>query len=367
MSGESIEFSAADLAASAGAYDPARHEAPLVVGHPRHDAPAYGWVKGLSVVAGALEAETDQVAPEFAELVAAGAYKKISASFYTPEAPQNPCPGVYYLRHVGFLGAQPPAVKGLRAPAFAEAEPGVIEFSEWDDMQNASLWRRLREFLIAQFGLDKADAAVPGELVGALEASAVEEAAEDAAETAAPVMYAESVSSTHAEESSAVTPAEKAALEAENAQLKATVAAAERREKQAAAAARHAGHAAFADALVTDGRLAPAHTDFIVAFMDHVAEEDAVIEFREGEAHQAKPGIEAFKSFLGALPKVVELGEVATARSAGATAGAVSFAAPSGYTVDGDRLALHNAALVYAESNRVSYETALAVVVARRS
>lgn len=39
-------------------------------------------------------------------------------------------PGVYYLRHVGFLGAQPPAVKGLRSIELAEAEPGVIEFSE---------------------------------------------------------------------------------------------------------------------------------------------------------------------------------------------------------------------------------------------
>ncbi|MFS2072756.1 hypothetical protein ACEN9D_28795 [Pseudomonas sp. CT11-2] len=39
-------------------------------------------------------------------------------------------PGVYYLRHVGFLGAQPPAVKGLRPIELAEGEPGVIEFSE---------------------------------------------------------------------------------------------------------------------------------------------------------------------------------------------------------------------------------------------
>ena len=64
-------------------------------------------------------------------MVAAGAFKKISASFYSPSSPQNPVPGVYYLRHVGFLGAQPPAVKGLRNPAFADGEDGVISFEEF--------------------------------------------------------------------------------------------------------------------------------------------------------------------------------------------------------------------------------------------
>lgn len=66
-----------------------------------------------------LNAEPHQVDPEFAEMVNAGRFKKISASFYTPDAPNNPVPGVYYLRHVGFLGAQPPAVKGLKQAEFA--------------------------------------------------------------------------------------------------------------------------------------------------------------------------------------------------------------------------------------------------------
>ena len=65
-------------------------------------------------------------------MVRAGRFKKVSASFYTPDSPHNPVPGVYYLRHVGFLGAQPPAVKGL-APVpvnFAEGdtEEGCVSF-----------------------------------------------------------------------------------------------------------------------------------------------------------------------------------------------------------------------------------------------
>ncbi len=51
-------------------------------------------------------------------MVKAGRFKSRSASFYHPDNPNNPKPGVYYLRHVGFLGAQPPAVKGLKAVEF---------------------------------------------------------------------------------------------------------------------------------------------------------------------------------------------------------------------------------------------------------
>jgi len=132
-SGQTLTFSAADLDATARAYDPAQHQAPLVVGHPALDQPAYGWVKALTFQEGALLAEPDQLDPAFAELVQAGRFKKLSAAFFTPTAPSNPVPGVYYLRHVGFLGAAAPAVKGLRTPTFAEADAAdllTLEFTQ---------------------------------------------------------------------------------------------------------------------------------------------------------------------------------------------------------------------------------------------
>lgn len=128
--GTTYNFTETDLAATVAAYNPTLHEAPLVIGHPQHDAPAAGWVKSLSATAHGLIAEPQQIDASFAEQIAKGSYKKISASFYHPTAANNPVPGVYYLRHVGFLGAQPPAVKGLRPIELAEGEPGVIEFSE---------------------------------------------------------------------------------------------------------------------------------------------------------------------------------------------------------------------------------------------
>ena len=164
MSGVSLDFSASDLEATVSGYDAALHEAPLVIGHPRDNAPAYGWVGSLKVAGRELLATPRQVNPEFAEAVNAGSFKKVSASFYLPDSAHNPLPGVYYLRHVGFLGAQPPAVKGLGDARFADGEDGVvtIEFGEPGiTLDLARVLRRLREFVIEKFSREDADRLVP--------------------------------------------------------------------------------------------------------------------------------------------------------------------------------------------------------------
>lgn len=164
MQGVTLDFSEDKLGAACAAYDPALHEAPLVVGHPKGNAPAYGWVKGMDLRGTSVVADCDQVNPDFAELVKSGAFKKVSASWYAPGNPANPKPGAYYLRHVGFLGAQPPSIKGLKAVDFAEDDGEVItvEFGEIVDRSMAGLFRTLREFFLAEFGADKAEQALPG-------------------------------------------------------------------------------------------------------------------------------------------------------------------------------------------------------------
>lgn len=128
--GNTRKFTLADLQAMAACYDPAKHEAPLTLGHPDYDKPAYGWVKGLQAMPdGRLMMQADQVDPAFAEGVKSGRFKKRSASFYTPNSPNNPAPGNWYLKHVGWLGAMPPAVKGLADASFgAAASEGAISF-----------------------------------------------------------------------------------------------------------------------------------------------------------------------------------------------------------------------------------------------
>lgn len=356
MSGAVLDFSAADLAACARAYDPAKHEAPIVVGHPRHDAPAYGWVGSLSAGNG-LEASPRQVDPAFAEMVAKGAFKKISASFYGPDSPQNPVPGVYYLRHVGFLGAQPPAVKGLRAPEFADAEVGVVEFADWSDVQNAALWRRLRDFFIDQFGLDKADSVIPDYAVGSLEDDARQESPDETVDPNAGPSAAYTEQSNHQEKR--VTPEQKAALEAENVQLKQQVAESSAREKAARAAAQHAEHASFCEGLVKSGQLAPGIAPMMAAALDTITA-GAVVEFGEGDAK--KPLATALMEALKASPKIIEFSEISRDKET-AAAGHVSFAAPEGYSVDPAQLELHRRALAYADANKVDFTVAVAACV----
>ncbi len=136
--GTRIHFSELDVRVSAAAYRPKIHEAPIVLGHPADDAPAYGWIGSLSYDEGALVATPRQVSTALAEHIAVGRYKKVSASFYTPAAPGNPVPGTWYLRHVGFLGAQPPAVKGLKPVELSAGEIGAVTFVTPDAVASAS-------------------------------------------------------------------------------------------------------------------------------------------------------------------------------------------------------------------------------------
>jgi hypothetical protein len=119
--GNEREWTEADLLQIANNYNDGGHEAPLVIGHPKDNDPAYGWVEQLKAEGGVLLAKAKDVAQEFADAVKQGLYKKRSISLY-PDLT---------LRHVGFLGAVPPAVKGLKDLQFEDAEvPMNYEFEE---------------------------------------------------------------------------------------------------------------------------------------------------------------------------------------------------------------------------------------------
>lgn len=324
MSGMQLNFSESDLAAAAAAYNPELHEAPLVVGHPKSDGPAYGWVKSLAADGAGLFAEPDQVNAEFEEQVKAGAYKKVSAAFYTPDHPHNPAPGAYYLRHVGFLGAQPPAVKGLKGIEFAEDDQCVeieLEFSEgegteqllWATEGLVSLFKTLRDHLIEKEGTESADKVLPAWRLDSAAESITRARTEHEAKHAASASPAFSEPTT--QENTAVTPEEKAALEAQNAQLQADLAAAQARLRSSAVAANTAAHAAFAEQLAADARIATGDKAVVTALLDFAepavveGETANVVEFGEGDAKQ--PIGAAIKAFLQGLPKRVEFGEQA--------------------------------------------------------
>ena len=71
-----------DLDRIASQYNPAIHEAPVVIGHPKVNAPAYGWVEDLKREGGTLFANLKELVPEFVDLLKRKLYKKRSVSLY---------------------------------------------------------------------------------------------------------------------------------------------------------------------------------------------------------------------------------------------------------------------------------------------
>ena len=103
-------------------------EAPVTVGHTYADyMPAFGWVKSVwanedfTLLFGEVE-----LLPPLKDFFEEGYYKKWSVGIR-----KRPRDGKRYLHHLAFLGAVPPAIKGLQIIKMAEGEEAEIyEFAE---------------------------------------------------------------------------------------------------------------------------------------------------------------------------------------------------------------------------------------------
>lgn len=292
-------FSEADVAGIVSSYDPSLREAPLTIGHPAGDLPAYGWVKGLVVNAGGVLAmNTHQVQPQFAEMVDRKLFKKRSSAFYTPTHPNNPKPGNWYLRHVAFLGAQPPAIAGLAD--FAEGDAtGTVNFSE--PLFNQEQLRMSKE------------------LQDQLAASQAQAAAADAART----------------------KAEGEATEART-QL-AQFAEAAKRD-------RVAGYTNFCEAQIKAGSLLPKEKDAAIAVMTTLGESQAV-SFAEGGTTKSVPAVDWLKDLIARSKPVVNFGEHAVGTIADGRA-----------TKDMGDDEVHKLAQAYASKHKVNYSEAVTAV-----
>lgn len=171
-SGVARAFTHDDIHRMAASYQEHKRPAPVVLGHPPDDRPAYGMVGGLIARGGDLLAKL-WFTPSMAQAIKDGAYRKVSAAFFPPAASENPVPGAWYLRHVGMLGAEPPAVKGLAPMTFSE--DGAVWFGEGtivnlnssgDDMKHdnfdparLAMHRTIQRRMDSQQGLTYAEAA----------------------------------------------------------------------------------------------------------------------------------------------------------------------------------------------------------------
>jgi hypothetical protein len=298
--GRAWDITAEQVAKTAELYDPALRDAPLTVGHPESNRPAYGWVSGLQANGGTLTMNTRAVEAQFAELVRTHRVPKRSAAFYSPEHPNNPTPGHWYLRHVAFLGAQPPAVPGLKDIEFSDQATGLVCFSEStkDPMDKTA------EDLAAEKA--RADQAVA-----------------DAAKDKARADAAEAQLAKFAEDSRK---------------------------------ARHTTHVAFAEEQMKAGKLARPDVAKAVAVLDMLGDlADGNVSFSEGGETKQASALQFVKDALVARNPLVSFGEQLPGNAGG---GAASGAAGrTDAEIDRD-------AKAYAAKHSVSYSEALSKVVA---
>uniref|UniRef100_A0A6M3KRT0 Peptidase n=1 Tax=viral metagenome TaxID=1070528 RepID=A0A6M3KRT0_9ZZZZ len=279
------------IAQAVASFNAGVHEPPAVIGHPKTDDPAYGWVSALSTTrkdgVQVLLAKFRDVAPGFAAAVEQGLFKKRSAAFY-PDG---------RLRHVGFLGAAPPAVKGLANLNFKDdgAVPVVFEFTHQHTGGN-HMFKDFAEFFeFLKFWEKKGQTAEPAPATpsGGPGVKTFTEAELEAAKNAA---------------------AEAAKKEAEKKFS-------EQQTKDAASAKRKAQDqeiSQFCDQLVKEGKIPPSWgKSGLVAFMQKL-DAEGEIEFAEGA--EKKTPLAWFKEFLGGFGKSGIFTEIATKAKAGDSA-----------------------------------------------
>jgi hypothetical protein len=135
--------------------------APAVLGHPKAADPAYAWADGYKRDGDSLFAKFKDINPAFEAGVKTGAYRNRSVSIFKDDK------AGWRIRHIGWLGAQAPAIDGLQPVEFACAEDQCIEFAApgyslvWGLESIAKLLRGLREQMIAKDGIEAADTVLP--------------------------------------------------------------------------------------------------------------------------------------------------------------------------------------------------------------
>lgn len=317
--GVAHHFSEADLDGMAASYSPALREAPLTVGHPKDNLPAYGWVKAVArTAAGALAITPHQVEPQFAEMVQAGRFKKRSASFYPPSAPNNPTPGKWYLRHVAFLGAQPPAIAGLKDISFSEGDQaGAIHFSEPVTATPATP---------ATATTPQEPETMPKTLQDQLDEVNAQLATANDARTTAEADAAKHKAAAVAAQAEAASFAEKARTD------------------------RAAGFVSFAEAQVAAGRLLPKDKAMAAATLNALADAQPV-EFAEGDTTRKVSPVQWLQDLIANAAAAVSFGEFAGA----AVAQAGAARGKSDAEIDA-------AAQTYMRQHKVDYSEALGAV-----
>lgn len=262
--------------------------APVVIGHPKINAPAWAWVDSLKRIGQLLFYKEKESQPEFNDMRAKGLFKKRSISLY-PDGT---------LRHIGWLGANPPAVKGLDDVAFDEGDQTIIEYEEGGLSMLDEIKKLFADMMTQMKGM------MPEQKKGGSTDMTEEQIQQKINEGIAAALKTKDA------EFAETTKKKETEFSEREAALK-------KKEDTALAVAAEVKRKAisdFCEGLKKAGKLTPAMDKLgmgVTEFMNQIAFIEATVEFGEGDKKAKQTLLEFVQSFLSALPKAIEFGEVA--------------------------------------------------------
>jgi hypothetical protein len=246
-------------------------EAPVVIGHPQMDHPAYGWIDSAISRGGHLILKLKELNDGFVKAVQSGAYKTKSLALY----------GSKYIKHLGVLGAYRPAVPGLENLKFTEnnlqqitlyysEEPmaeNTIDLKEYNEIKTDVSWMK------RIFGGGQKNFSEPNPEIETLKKQLADLTAQ----------FAEQLKTVET-------------LTAENADLKKKTEPTPEDFKT------------FCETLVKDGKIRSADVPIEVENLESRRTADKVSNFAEGDGKKSK--VDTYKEILSKRGKIVTFGEL---------------------------------------------------------
>lgn len=267
-------------------------DVPIVIGHPKESSPAYGWVDAVKKEGDKLLAAFKQVNEDFADWVKKGLYKTRSISLYPDLS----------LRHIGFLGAVPPAIKGLKEFQFSDYTQSYCvtaavsnpfdnvvhncnEPADENELLCSSRSRSSNNPNAAAFFNENNE---KGGNMTDINENFASEANEETPSNEPEIDFSEQ-------------------LKQKDARIKEL----EEQAEKTAKAQRKTEHIQFCENLLKEGNITPAQKNDVIDFME-VCELQKTFDFSEGGD---KDVLTRFKSFLNSI-KQVDFSEIATEKNA---------------------------------------------------
>ena len=339
---------------------------PLVIGHPKTDSPAYGWINKNNIVKDGdvlvALAEEENLVPEMKDWFGKKLYKKVSVKL-RPD---------FSIAHIGFLGANPPAVTGLPSVALSEDDKGFeIEFAEfelapWYFRNVSRIFRRIKNYIIEKDGLEKADALINEYEIDELSTPPrvwEKETARNFSEgekNNSIINFTESEMNELNELKAKVTELT-ATTEAQAAQIATLTSEKTLVVNEANSLKTQQKRAAFLAFCESDEVKNKIKDGEKAELVETLLALDAVeaFEFGEGEEKKTISPVETVKGLLKRLPDVVALGEHANNSTAGDDLSDVDTSEFAEKNVDKERMDLHIKVMALSKKENISYAEAV--------